>query len=256
MKHCVILALLALLFACKNGGSPTTATSPPASATGQASQADVTVTVGSPSQVSRSPDSQYSYRVFYRVALDEDAGVGFRIDFLRLRLSSQDSSRTETVDITASRIRSLFGSNQVMGNGRWSERVPFDFDLNDPRGPATLRVQITDALGNTLAANLDNRVRSPGPVPSPSPTPSPNPPSGSSCSPSSVPSSVSCGKPTARCKDGTWSCSKNRSGTCSSHGGVACWVCPGVLCQSVLFETSLFEMSTSARGAAVVFEDY
>ncbi len=35
---------------------------------------------------------------------------------------------------------------------------------------------------------------------------------------------------TARCKDRTWSKSQNRSGTCSSHKGVAYWVCPGKLC--------------------------
>jgi hypothetical protein len=29
---------------------------------------------------------------------------------------------------------------------------------------------------------------------------------------------------TARCKDGTWSSSQNRRGTCSSHGGVAEWL--------------------------------
>jgi hypothetical protein len=32
------------------------------------------------------------------------------------------------------------------------------------------------------------------------------------------------GKATARCKDGTLSYSKNRSGTCSQHGGVAEWL--------------------------------
>ena len=36
---------------------------------------------------------------------------------------------------------------------------------------------------------------------------------------------------TARCKDRTWSKSQNRSGTCSSHKGVAYWVCPGKLCR-------------------------
>ena len=36
--------------------------------------------------------------------------------------------------------------------------------------------------------------------------------------------------PTARCKDGLWSCSQTRSGTCSGHGGVDCYVCPGPLC--------------------------
>lgn len=59
------------------------------------------------------------------------------------------------------------------------------------------------------------------------------------CNGASVPSVVDCPNdqgrkaPTARCKDGSYSCSQNRSGTCSSHGGVSCWVCPGVLCQGL-----------------------
>jgi hypothetical protein len=36
--------------------------------------------------------------------------------------------------------------------------------------------------------------------------------------------------PTARCNDGTYSCSQTRSGTCSTHQGVSCFVCPGPLC--------------------------
>lgn len=63
-------------------------------------------------------------------------------------------------------------------------------------------------------------------------TPAPVPPPSNSSTCTGVPGSVSCGTPTARCRDGAWSCSRNRSGTCSSHGGVACWVCPGPLCQS------------------------
>ena len=35
---------------------------------------------------------------------------------------------------------------------------------------------------------------------------------------------------TAVCDDGAYSCSLSRSGSCSSHGGVKCWVCPGTLC--------------------------
>src|SRR5438270_293833 len=35
---------------------------------------------------------------------------------------------------------------------------------------------------------------------------------------------------TARCSDGSYRGSQNRSGTCSSHGGVSCWICPGKLC--------------------------
>ncbi len=50
------------------------------------------------------------------------------------------------------------------------------------------------------------------------------------CNGAPAPGSASCGVPTARCNDGTYSCSQNRSGTCSSHRGVSCWICPGRLC--------------------------
>jgi hypothetical protein len=60
------------------------------------------------------------------------------------------------------------------------------------------------------------------PIPSPIPTPSPN---GPTCPASSVPSGT-----TALCNDGAFSQSQNRSGTCSSHSGVKCWICPGALC--------------------------
>lgn len=55
-------------------------------------------------------------------------------------------------------------------------------------------------------------------------------PGSRTCGGAAVPGSAQCGVPTARCNDGTWSCSQNRSGTCSSHRGVSCWVCPGPLC--------------------------
>lgn len=72
----------------------------------------------------------------------------------------------------------------------------------------------------------------PAPAPTPRPpTPEPTPaPSGATCNGGAVPNNASCGRPTAGCNDNTWSCSQNRSGTCSTHGGVRCWVCPGPLC--------------------------
>jgi hypothetical protein len=69
-------------------------------------------------------------------------------------------------------------------------------------------------------------------------TPSGAPPPSSSltCNGATVPVTVACPNnggvqaPTAKCNDASFSCSQNRSGTCSSHGGVSCWVCPGPLC--------------------------
>lgn len=56
------------------------------------------------------------------------------------------------------------------------------------------------------------------------------------CNGAAVPATVSCPNnqgiqaPTAQCNDLTYSCSQNRSGTCSTHQGVRCYVCPGPLC--------------------------
>jgi hypothetical protein len=47
------------------------------------------------------------------------------------------------------------------------------------------------------------------------------------------PEGPTCAKPTdatARCRDGDWSFSQHRQGTCSHHRGVACWVASGRDC--------------------------
>lgn len=51
-------------------------------------------------------------------------------------------------------------------------------------------------------------------------------PNGPTCPASQVSAGV-----TAVCNDRTFSSSQNRSGTCSTHSGVLCWICPGTLCQ-------------------------
>ena len=68
-------------------------------------------------------------------------------------------------------------------------------------------------------------------APTPTPTPPPDPmPVNMICNAAAYPSSASCGTPSAVCNDNTLSCSQNRQGTCSSHDGVKCWLCPGGLC--------------------------
>ncbi len=88
---------------------------------------------------------------------------------------------------------------------------------------------------------------SPGPSPTPTPSPSPTPvaapglpsrtPVGTTfkCSLDDIVHPASCvnemfGNATALCTDGARSCSTSNSGTCSSHQGVYCFVCPGGLC--------------------------
>ena len=71
----------------------------------------------------------------------------------------------------------------------------------------------------------------PPPNPNPNPTPPPDPtPVNMICNAAAYPSSASCGTPSAVCNDNTLSCSQNRQGTCSTHNGVKCWLCPGGLC--------------------------
>jgi len=104
----------------------------------------------------------------------------------------------------------------------------------------------------TVSGNMTADIpmhRQSSPSPSPTPTPSPTPPTphpgpnGPACDASSIPANATCignGTPpvTAICDDGAFSCSQNRSGTCSSHQGVKCWVCPGLLCNGLTISQS------------------
>jgi hypothetical protein len=71
----------------------------------------------------------------------------------------------------------------------------------------------------------------PAPTPTPSPVPTPAP--GSNICTVAGPIAAPCGTASAVCKDGTYSCSGTRSGTCSGHIGVSCWPCPGALCNGI-----------------------
>lgn len=107
-------------------------------------------------------------------------------------------------------------------------------------GPTTVASQ-APSIATLAPAPTSTPTPTPDPPAAPTPKPpkaSPTPDSGgggsATCAGDAAPSScqVGTGPPpaTARCKDGLWSCSQHRAGTCSSHGGVACWVCPGPLC--------------------------
>jgi hypothetical protein len=104
---------------------------------------------------------------------------------------------------------------------------------------------VTGSRSSTLSGDAQvnvalERVASaaPTPSPSPAPTPSPTPTPTPAPSPGGIPT---CAAPpaapagsTAVCNDGTFSQSQNRSGTCSSHSGVQCWICPGNLCAGIV----------------------
>lgn len=99
-------------------------------------------------------------------------------------------------------------------------RTPFNGTYVVPAG-ATITTEISTGVSWSFT---EDRSGAP-PTPPPTPTPPSSPPSGGTCSAAGLPTGT-----TAVCNDNTYSQSQNRSGTCSSHGGVKCWVCPGPLC--------------------------
>ena len=123
-------------------------------------------------------------------------------------------------------------------------------------GSFTIRVSVSgyDNAEQTVQVNANTSLnvsirRNATPAPNPPPSPTPPPPSPEPvnmiCNSAAYPSSASCGRPSAVCNDNTLSCSGNRSGTCSSHTGVKCWLCPGTLCNGIVGGAS----STSATVA-------
>jgi len=99
---------------------------------------------------------------------------------------------------------------------------------------AEQQVNVTGDM--TIDISMHNQ--SPAIPPPATPSPATPPPANGTCAASTIPSYASCinnGVPpvSAVCADGAYSCSRNRSGTCSSHGGVKCWVCPGPLCNGL-----------------------
>jgi serine/threonine protein kinase, bacterial len=97
---------------------------------------------------------------------------------------------------------------------------------------ATPATESQPASPSLSASPSNSPAASPSPSPSPSPTPSPSPVAAATAAPAPVVAppppqdpyaAATAAGASAVCADGTWSYSKSRSGTCSSHGGVHWW---------------------------------
>ena len=112
-------------------------------------------------------------------------------------------------------------------------------DENDKSLVALVRFGNFEAVfGGDLSGASGGTV---DPDPSEPPPTQPIPPAGggNTCSrPAGAPANA-----TAVCTDGAYSMSQNRQGTCSTHGGVRCWICPGVLCSALT--TPTFQTNSS-----------
>lgn len=112
--------------------------------------------------------------------------------------------------------------------------------VNAPTGLSFVRVRALNTCGTGPASNYVTPTVQSGQGTNPG-TPS--------CA---GPISAFCGQATARCNNGQYSCSQNRSGTCSSNGGVACWVCPGTLVPVTTREREWFRVRhITARPSAL-----
>lgn len=112
-------------------------------------------------------------------------------------------------------------------------------------GPASLVAPSSEATSTTPTEESGTTESSPAPATVSAPVPAAQAPNGAA--PAVTHQAVSCGSgsyvnsdgncvprptkadsppagATARCKDGTYSSSQHRQGTCSGHGGVAAWL--------------------------------
>lgn len=121
-------------------------------------------------------------------------------------------------------------------NGLTSSAGTYSFS-NVTAGTYTVTAMATSYLSISRSVSLTTNVQLDIVLQRAPAAPPPGQPSATlTCNRQSVPSIVDCinnaGRqaPTAKCRDGAYSCSQNRSGTCSQHGGPECYVCPGPLC--------------------------
>lgn len=153
-----------------------------------------------------------------------------KIEEAKPKVKSETKTETvkyETVEKNDSSIP--LGEKRVSTEGTLGERI-ITYDVTYINGIETKREEVKSEV-TTEPVNrvvlVGTYVAPPAPQPQPAPTQSPS--SGGSGyvnsqgnyiqSPSSNPAGAS-----AQCRDGTYSYSQSRRGTCSHHGGVAVWL--------------------------------
>ena len=156
-----------------------------------------------------------------------------------------------------SRIPGIRSSKRIITAGTWAGLFVALFSVSAWASPATSQQQSTPtetSRPRVASTATPKYVAESTPVPASKPTATPTPSPSPTATPTAVPTTVPTAVPTALpvaappaavpappappadpyaaatkagasavCADGTWSFSKNRSGTCSSHGGVHWW---------------------------------
>lgn len=149
------LLLCSLSIAC--GGDSTSSPTTPVDT--RPAKAEITVTP-SASQVCLSPLAAFSLRLSVPFTLTERAGLGAKINFVRLRLINGAGTEIERAEVGANAIIAGIGTNVIAANSTNSWRVRFDF--NSQAGTASNQWQtfgliynFTDDRGNTSETTIN-----------------------------------------------------------------------------------------------------
>jgi hypothetical protein len=96
--------------------------------------------------------SQSSGNLFFvELRIEETAGVGGQINFIRLDYYTATGDREERAEIGASDINAELGSNDIEANSTWQEVPVFFFRASIKKGrQLVVTVSITDDRGNRV----------------------------------------------------------------------------------------------------------
>jgi hypothetical protein len=255
MKRAVSTAFLAIVVGLVLVSSPASAAShpdpalTPGSASAAVSQANISETVCSSTYRLAEPSSRVRASVFVRYEIAKRKRASYVVDHLipanlggskaldnlwpqrRSDAVSKDSAESAVHDLVCSGLVDLAVAQQAIATDWSTAQSTMEQAATARKQAAAQFVAATQAAEKQR--QLDQYLSSlPPPTTTPPPPPAPsNCPNGTYvntagntvCSPYASPSGAPSGA-TAQCRDGTYSFSQSRSGTCSSHGGVAQWL--------------------------------
>ena len=155
----IALPLVVGLAGC--GDDPATPASPSSPSPSPSATAEPTIAVvtaeSNPSLVAAtvSPDPAFAWQISWVLAVRETAGIGGRLDFLRVTIADQ-----QVLVLSAAGITAAAGSNNVGARG--SLQIPLTLVYNLPDGGklanVTTTINFTDARGNVLVTSAQLRI--------------------------------------------------------------------------------------------------
>lgn len=205
--------VLVTLAACGGGGGVTAPVVPaPAPTVAPITLADLpTISQVGGAEITEGSTGFGDHTLRFKGTVTERSGRSWSVNSIRYEATPNQGGMNSTPSFSISaRSQTTYDIAVYFRSGDFDKhRVVFDFATGGTTGYRVLLV-LTDLTEPRARPN-------PGPAPKPPTSGCSNPPA--TCNIGDKP----WGPPKAMCNDGAWSCSTG-SGTCSSHGGVACWL--------------------------------